>query len=562
MIALRPYQVEARDAVLRDWQQHKAVLGVASTGTGKTEIFLSVLDELIRRGELGRAMILVHRVELAEQPRDRAAANWPGLPRIGIVQAEQDECGKQIIAAMVQTLRSPGRLDRILAAGAVTHLIVDETHHVNARTYLEVICKLQASNPDLRILGVTATPRRTDGDGLRKVFQHVAFRVTIKDAIRLKALCPFTALAVELPPVSVRETASEDGWDQEQMGNALDYENVRAIVFETWRQQAGDRQTMIFTSGVTQAHHLAEHFCANGVQARAVDGTTPKDLRAQIRADYLAGAVRVLVNCAVYTEGFDAPQTSCVAMVKPTKSDVVYIQAVGRGLRQAIGKADCLILDFCPAGLHDMRLAGDLLGKPKKERIAERVAAERGVILGAFAVDDEGNGIDGDVSEVKLRVLDLLGRHALQWTLDRGVATAVVSTDVSLAIVMPQEARIAKAAALRGTPGWSSSMEQVYLTIQKYQLYWIGKDHQVRSLGNYDDPDAARAAADDFAEDHRQNAVADKKGKWRKLHPSAAQLRFARALGVYQDGMTRGACCQAIAQETILRQFKALRIIR
>lgn len=562
MVTLRPYQVEARDAVLADWQQHLAVLGVASTGTGKTEIFLGVLDELIRRQELGRALILVHRIDLAEQPRDRAAANWPGLPKIGIVQADQNECGERIVAAMIQTLQSPGRLEQIIAAGPISHLITDECHHVNARTYLEVIRKLQTVNPDLRILGVTATPRRTDGDGLRKVFTKNSFKLTIKDAIRLKALCPFTALAVELPPVTVKETASEDGWDQEQMGNALDYDNVRAIVYSTWKEQASDRQTMIFTSGVKQAHHLAEYFRDQGVHAEAVDGTTPKEQRARIRDGYLAGAVQVLVNCAVYTEGFDAPSTSCIAMVKPTKSDVVYIQAVGRGLRQAIGKSDCLILDFCPAGLHDMRLAGDLLGKPKKQRKAEAVAIQKGVILSAFAIDDEGNGIDGDVNEVKLRVLDMLGRHSLQWTLDRGVATSVISTEVSLAIVMPQDKRIAKAAELRGKPGWTPGMEKVYQDIQRYQLYWIGKDHEVRSLGNYDDPDMARAAADDFAEDHRQDVVADKRGKWRKLTPSPAQVQFARALGVYHDGMTRGAACQAIAQETIMRQFRALKIVR
>lgn len=562
MITLRPYQIEARDAVLADWQEHQAVLGVASTGTGKTEIFLGVLDELIRRQEMSRALILVHRIDLAEQPRDRAAANWPRLPRIGIVQAEQNECAERIVAAMVQTLQSPGRLEQIIAAGSISHLVIDETHHVNARIYLEVIRKLQTVNPDLRILGVTATPRRTDGDGLRRVFSKNSFRLTIKDAIRLKALCPFTALAVELPPVTVRETASEDGWDQEQMGNALDYDNVRAIVYQTWKEQAADRQTMIFTAGVAQAHHLAEYFRDQGVRAEAVDGTTPKEQRARIRDDYLAGVVQVLVNCAVYTEGFDAPSTSCIAMVKPTKSDVVYIQAVGRGLRQAIGKSDCLILDFCPVGLHDMRLAGDLLGKPKRQRKAEEKAMQKGVILNAFAVDDEGNGIDGDVNEVKLRVLDLLGRHSLQWTLDRGVATTVISTNVSLAIVMPQEKRIAKAVEMRGKPGWTPAMEKVYQDIQKYQLYWVGRDHEVRALGNFDDPDMARAAADDFAEDHRQNAVADKRGKWRKLEPSPAQIKFARALGVYRDGMTRGACCQAIAQETIMRQFRALKIVR
>ena len=285
MITLRPYQIEARDAVLADWQEHQAVLGVASTGTGKTEIFLGVLDELIRRQEMSRALILVHRIDLAEQPRDRAAANWPRLPRIGIVQAEQNECAERIVAAMVQTLQSPGRLEQIIAAGSISHLVIDETHHVNARIYLEVIRKLQTVNPDLRILGVTATPRRTDGDGLRRVFSKNSFRLTIKDAIRLKALCPFTALAVELPPVTVRETASEDGWDQEQMGNALDYDNVRAIVYQTWKEQAADRQTMIFTAGVAQAHHLAEYFRDQGVRAEAVDGTTPKEQRARIRSE-------------------------------------------------------------------------------------------------------------------------------------------------------------------------------------------------------------------------------------------------------------------------------------
>ena len=565
MIALRPYQVEARDAVLADWQQHKAVLGVATMGMGKTEIFLSVLREVIAADPDARALILVHRIELAEQPRDRAATNWPELPPIGIVQADLNDCAGPITAAMVQTCAQPGRVQNILRYGAITHLIVDETHHVTAKTYLDIIKTLQDANPDLRILGVTATPMRTDGDGLRKVFSKVSFRYNIKDAIRFKALCPFTALAVELPPVTVRSTSTEDGWNQEEMGNALDYDNVREIVFTTWKEQASDRPTIFFTSGVAQAHHLAEYFSERGVPAAAVDGTTPKDERRRILAQYHAGTVRCLMNCAVYTEGFDAPHTACVGMVRPTKSDLVYLQAVGRGLR--IGpppKTDCLILDFCPVGLHDMRQAGDLLGKPKAVRKAEEAAKKAGLVVGAFAVDDEGKGIDGDVSEVKLRVLDMLARHNLQWTVNKALATATVSAEMTLAMVMPQPARVAKADEVRRAGTWTPAMQEMYRKLQGYSLYVSlqrqGQAPEIRTVGVYDSPDAARAAADEFAEDH-VDAIGRKAGQWRKLDATAGQINFAKRLGVWHEGMKRGACAQAITQRLIEKELARARLI-
>jgi len=112
---------------------------------------------------------------------------------------------------------------------------------------------------------------------------------------------------------------------------------------------AGRRQTLCFTAGVAQAHALADvlaGYLGNPDLVKALDGTTPKDIRRKHIADFRSGRIQYLLNCAVLTEGFDAPETACIAVVRPTKSRALYAQMIGRGTRIADGKEDCLILDF------------------------------------------------------------------------------------------------------------------------------------------------------------------------------------------------------------------------
>ncbi len=559
-LKLRPYQIEARDAVIAEWQGGRpATLLAMATGTGKTETFLSVLDAERAAGRLTRAVILAHRRELIHQPAQRIADHWPSLPPVGIVMAEENQVQAPLVVATVQTLASQARRASLLSAGAPSHLIIDEAHHATARSYQSLIAALRWANPQLRILGTTATPKRSDKDGLVQIFDSVAYRISIKDAIaKWKALAPFSAIGVQLPVsfADVKQTA--DGWNEEEAGEVLSAANAEELIISTWQEQASARQTMAFTASVRQAHSLARAFVAAGIPSEAADGETPNDQREAIIARYRSGETRVLINCMLWTEGMDIPQTSCVLMVRPTRSDLVYVQCVGRGLRLAPGKADCLILDFAPQDARDLRMAGDLLGKPRDLKKAEEKALKKGIML-SFFMDDQGDGIDADPDEIQMKVLDYFGASRLAWTFDGGLATCGFDDSSTLAIVLPNPVRVARAEELRARGLWKEAYEQLLARISRYQVYVVSRHAQLVTIE--ETWEAAAFAAQQYADTHGDDILAQRDKKWRKQAASLKQQELCRKLGVWRPGMTRGEAAQAITHKLAMRILIAEKVL-
>ena len=324
---LRPYQEQAISAVLRDWETHPAVLGVAATGAGKTQVYLDLLRRLHQTPD-HRSLVIAHRKELIDQPIERTQ-RWAGwnVP-IGAVQGDRDEVDRPITIATVQTLSSDRRLHRLLAFGPISTLVIDETHHVTADTYMALIERLRAVNPNLKILGVTATPMRADGDGLSKVFAHVSFKITIADLVKQHYLVQPRWLGISTG-ISLKGVETRAGdYVASQLASRYDTEEGRAIITQAYLDYAKGRRSIAFTASVAGAYELADAFQRVGVSAVALDGTTPKDERDRVLNRYRAGDIQVLVNCQLLTEGFDAPGTSCVLMCRPTKSDSVYIQCL------------------------------------------------------------------------------------------------------------------------------------------------------------------------------------------------------------------------------------------
>ena len=564
MIKLREYQQEARDSVLQEWEggNLETVLAMA-TGTGKTETFLGTLAAENEAGRLERALIVAHRKELIEQPINRIADHWADqLPGTGIVMGGQRDHGAPLVVATVQTLANESRLEAVCEAGLISHVIIDEAHHAVSPTYMTLIERLKEKNPSLRILGVTATPRRADGDGLKKVFKSVAYRISIKDAIvRLKCLVPFTAIAVELPVSFEGVKEVGEGWESEAAGQILSAENALEIIVETWKKHASERKTMAFTASVFQARMMAEAFRAAGIAAEWASGNTKKDEREAIVERYKSGETQVLVNCALWTEGFDVPETGCVIMARPTKSDSVYVQAAGRGLRLAPGKADCLILDFAPIGARDIRLAGDLLGKPRAQRKAEESAKDKGVILECFAMNSEGSGIDADPDEVQMRVLDFFGGSRLAWTFDGGIASVSIGDKQSLAIILPENHRIARAEKLKQSGIWSELHEQLFHEVSNFRVCLV-KRNGCDLLGVEGDWEGAAMIAQDYADEWGIDTLSGRKNKWRKAPASAGQLDFLKRLGLPHEGVSKGEAAQAITHKLALSTLQKEGVIR
>lgn len=562
MFTLRDYQGEAVRNILADWRDgFRRVLLMAATGTGKTVMFLEVLHRVISDPLFTRALIIAHTEELIFQPQERAMEMYPHLGlKMGTVMGAADNYSAQIVVGTVQTLSQNGRMGKILAAGPISHVIIDEAHHAIADSYQAVLSQLD----DPFVLGCTATPKRTDKVGLGTYFQKVAYKITIQDAIRAGALVPFTPFGFSLP-ITVPDNwkAPEGDGENRKLGQLLSAENVLEIVFNKWQEFAGNRQTIIFTASVAQAHTQAAYFSEMGIPAKAVDGSTKKEERRAILKAFKAGELRVLANCQVLTEGFDAPETSCVVMAAPTGSDLVYVQRLGRGLRTAPGKEDCLVLDFAPTNARNLIFAGDVLeGVPKQVREqAERADAAGILFEGGFTVDKTGQVGFVDPFDVTAKVLDYLGKHHLAWTFDGHAATTTVNETTTLCIMVPDRERIEKADEVRRTKGLNDRSKRVLDWISSYRVYSIIRPKTEKGYGRSTVTLQTEASTFDEAKrfcDEKWGDEADRIGekaqKWRKSPASNAQVKLLGNLGIESQSLTKGQAAQKITHALALKQ--------
>lgn len=343
-LELRPYQFGALDGVRVAFDRgDRSTLVVCPTGTGKTVIFAELVREAVQQGI--RVLVLAHRDELLKQARKK-------LEAVGVWA--DTEKGKsrastlaKVVVASVQSLRGK-RLERFSPA-QFGLIIVDESHHATATSYRAVLDHFV----EARVVGVTATPDRADGTALGEVFQSVAYRYELRQAIADEWLAPIVArrIVVDSVDLSTIHTRAGDLAQNELAEVMVDEEALRGVVVPLL-DLAQDRRTIVFGVDVDHAHKLAALINAyRPGSARAVDGETDEATREQALVEFEVGQFQFLVNCALYTEGFDCPAVSCVAVVRPTKSRALYTQMVGRGTRllgrsldesRANGKHDCI----------------------------------------------------------------------------------------------------------------------------------------------------------------------------------------------------------------------------
>lgn len=352
----RPYQGDAITAMLgAPARGITRPMCVIPTGGGKTVVFAHMLH---RRP--GRALVMAHRDELIQQAADKVAM-VTGRGDIGIVKARQDDVGAPLVVASVQTLGSPGRTARLLAAGAFATVIVDEAHHSVAPSYLRVLGELGCLDPGGPLTaGFTATAMRTDKLALGKVWQEITYRVGILQMIAEGYLVDVKGQQIgsdfDLGNVAKAHGDYTDG----SLGAELERSDALEASVEAWLKYAVDgehpegRQTVAFTPTIATAHALAAIFRRRGVPAEAVDGGTGRDDRRDRLARFASGETRVICNCAVLTEGWDCPPASCMLGLRPTQSEPFFVQMAGRILRPFTGmisgapytKGDALLLDI------------------------------------------------------------------------------------------------------------------------------------------------------------------------------------------------------------------------
>ena len=350
---LRPYQTECLERIQNSTARRNAI--VIPTGGGKTVIFASYA----LRYKL-KTLVLSHRRELIEQTKETFLKLDPSCS-VGIVMGNHNDTDAQVTIASIQTLARRQRLRQLPTDYDL--IICDEAHHSIADSYLRVFYRyslidlyacgvdnskgLQAYwNPDRTLLGVTATPERTDKESLDAIFDEVVYRISIADLIP-KYLSDFRCITCDagVDLSHVRSTTGD--LNTEQLGQALSDGGLLESLPDVINQRLSDRQhILIFLPNVASASEATNILNTAGISTGCVLGSTPSEERKQKLEDFQEGTLRVLVNCMVLTEGFDCPCIDALIVARPTKSPLLIQQMVGRGLRVAPGKKDCLILDL------------------------------------------------------------------------------------------------------------------------------------------------------------------------------------------------------------------------
>lgn len=349
LVTLRDYQTECVQAVSDAWERSvSAPLVVLPTGAGKTIIAASIMDAAY--GIHGRRSVFVaHRKELLQQTVEKIEmVTRVFTPRIGTVQGARNDLDRDITVASIQTLgnsRSQRRLQEFIDAGPYHQLIVDEAHHAVSPLYTRVINAMREAYPDLRLLGMTATPGRADGTALDTVFDEVVFERNLLDMIRLGYLVPPKGFLVDLGLNLDKVKTSGGDYVKKQLSKLMNQYQVTRAVIEAWCRYSHNRKTIVFAVDVSHAKDLADEFNAAGYTAEHVDGKMSARTRAAVMKRFRSGETKILTNCEIATEGFDEPSIECVLFARPTQSQALYIQALGRGLRLYPGKTECLVID-------------------------------------------------------------------------------------------------------------------------------------------------------------------------------------------------------------------------
>lgn len=368
MFKLRDYQIETID-VINNYKNGQKILIALPTGSGKTVIFAQNAIS-----SKGRVLIVVPSSELREQTIDKLKSSNPLLD-IGSVQAKLDDVSNKVIVATRQSLthERSTRMERMLEYGEFELIIFDEVHQAMDQV-VKIVDKIDSSNS--KIVGFTATPYNPS---LTKLFNGIAYRKSILDMILGNYLCEPRALSVHTNTSLTNVKTTLGDFNQKQLEQAVNTEERNDLIVESYEKYAYDRKaTLVFCVGIEHSLQVAKEFNKHGIKCKSIDSKLDTFDRESILNEFKSGKLPVLCNVGVLTTGFDFPPVDCVIMAKPSKSRTLYEQIIGRGLRIAEGKKDCLILDLVDVvKRHDLMSLSDVFGFEIKENETVKEAKKR-----------------------------------------------------------------------------------------------------------------------------------------------------------------------------------------
>lgn len=529
---LRPYQQVFVDRCLAALKTHGNTLGIAPTGAGKTVMLSAIVGRSIEEGSR-KALILAHRDELTQQNRDKFCRVYPGLST-SVFDAKTKDWSGQAVFAMAPTLC---RKKPLKSMPKLDLAVVDEAHHSSAASYRRILDRAKALNPNIKILGVTATPTRADKKSLREIYSNCGAHITLKHLIRLGHLVPPRTFVIDVGVQedlkTVRKIAGDD--DMNDVAKIMDRIPVSEAIIQHWREKAGHRQTIVFCATVSHARHVTEAFVQAGIKAACLTGDMPRIERRQILARLKQQIIQVLVNVNVASEGFDEPSLSCVVLLRPCSQKNTLIQMIGRGLRtlnaedyRGMTKTDCLVLDFGASVLTHGALEQSFDQDSKALRPEEDVTKECPSCLAivpraanecpfcdyAFALEkiNQKEIVEETLAEFSMVEVDFWRRSPFRWEDLFGDGYSLVAA---------------------GFNAWAGV------------FFWKGVWHAIGGCNTHTRRLAAGekiqaiAAADDWLNTHETSDAAKKTKSWLKLPPTQKQLLCLKEKSALNFGLTR-----------------------
>lgn len=351
MITLRPYQNESIEATLRYLGENDGnPLIVLPTGTGKSIVIAEFCRQILQQWHDTKILIVTHVRELIKQNYDELKIIWPEAPAgINSAGLNKRDYDPSIVFCGIQSVHR--KASKFVKVDLV---LVDEAHLIPRKTntmYQKFLSNLKVMNPHLRVIGLTATPYRLDSgvlySGKDALFDAVSYEAPLSDMVRdgyltkLVSKQPKTRLKVE----GVGTRGGE--YIQGELERAVDRDDINEAAVKEILEYGKDRRSwLIFCSGVAHATHIADLIKAHGIDCATIFGDTARTERDKIIGDFKAGKIRAIASMGVLTTGFNAPAVDLLAILRPTQSTGLYIQIMGRGMRNHPGKDDCLVLDF------------------------------------------------------------------------------------------------------------------------------------------------------------------------------------------------------------------------
>lgn len=336
-IKLFDYQEDMKERIEKALRLHRSVMAQMPTGTGKTYLLTAVIDSFVSNNPMEKVWIVAHRRELVSQIDEtvRKFHSYYASNTSSLLSSVKAMSIQWLMRHYDEIEEEPGMI------------VIDEAHHALAKTYKEMWERF----PKAKFLGLTATPCRLNGKGFTDLFDVLVQSWSVPEFISKGRLATYDFVSIKSDGVtqrlidSLQKRGADGDYQNKEMDMLLNKKPSIERLYQSLEEFGKDRKGIVYAINISHAQKITKLYQEHGVKAIAIDSKTPAAERQQDIESFKKGDIQVLVNVDIFSEGFDCPDVEFVQLARPTLSLAKYLQMVGRGLRVAKGKKNCVIID-------------------------------------------------------------------------------------------------------------------------------------------------------------------------------------------------------------------------